>query len=187
MRDHVQPAPARGVDVDLDLLFGAVADVDLHAVGEVQQRFLTDAVAEAVERDLEAGGADLAQHGQQFVVDVLFGRDLQDHALGVQRQRRDQEQELTRDVHVGGPVAHELEQADVRDRLGQHARGGLVRVRLGRSQQLETDDPLDIVEDRLTGDDHRGRAIGLPGKASAVRHTPPIDWSTRAQCRARTP
>ena len=143
MRDHVQPAPARGVDVGLDVLVErsrtsifTLSARSSSASSPMPSRKPSSAILKPAARISRSTV-------EQLVVDGLVGRDLQDDALGVQRQRRDQQQELARDVHVRGPVAHELEQADVGDRLRQHARGRLVRVRLRRGQQLEPDDPLD--------------------------------------------
>ena len=131
--DHLQPAPARGVDVGLDLLLARPATSiftlsarSSSASSPTPSRKPSSAIrkpASRISRSTVSSSSSTCSSA----------RDLQHHALGVQRQRARPQQELTRDVHVRGPVAHQLEQADVGDRLGQHARGRLVRVRLGRA------------------------------------------------------
>ena len=87
VRDHVQPAPARGVDVGLDLLLGAVARRRSSRCRRGPAAPLRRRRRGSRRGRSGSRGADLAQHGEQLVVDVLVGRDLQHDALGVQRQR----------------------------------------------------------------------------------------------------
>ena len=92
----------------------------------------------------------------ELVVDGVGGAQLEHHAIGRERQRAHGQQERARDVDVRRAPTHQALQADVRDRLREHARGRLVRVCRRRREQLEANDLLDVIEDRLTRDDDRG-------------------------------
>ena len=126
---------------------------------------------EAVERDLEARVVGLLERVQQQLVGGLVGGELEDHAVGRERQRPQRQQELTRDVDVHRARAGELGQADVGDRLRQHARGHPAGVVVLRRQQLEGHDPLEVVEDRLAGDDDRFGLVLSPDESDARFHT----------------
>ncbi len=130
---------------------------------------------EAVEGDLEAGVAGLFERVQQQLVDALVGGELEDHAVGRERQRPHGQQELTRDVDVHRARAGQLRQPDVGDRAREHARRRLARILFVlRSQQLEGHDPLEVVEDRLAGDDDRFGLVLSPDESDALLHRPGI-------------
>ena len=113
---------------------------------------------EAVEDDAKARVARLVQDAQQVVVGPLAGVDLEHDPRRIDRKRADGEQELARDVHVHGARAGEAGQADVAEGVREQSRGGLTGLAGGR-QQLERDDSLGVIEDRLPGDDDRKRGV----------------------------
>ena len=105
-----------------------------------------------------ASTASLSTVDQRGVDDLVLD-ELEHGAPRRQRQRPDGEQEVARDVDVGGPVADERVEAEV----GEHARQQRRRHRLRRDrlvrigdrpvQQLVRDDVPAGIEDRLPGDD----------------------------------
>ena len=104
---------------------------ELDHAGELEQRLGLGRVV--VEGDPEAGVARLADDHGERVVRGPVGLDLEHDPLGHARQRPDGEQELARHVHVRGAVAHQAREADVADRLDEHARRGAARIdRAGR-------------------------------------------------------
>jgi hypothetical protein len=98
----------------LERLAGELADVELDRVGVLDELLPAGIEAEVVERDLEAGLAQLGEDVEQRRVHGLALEELEHHALGRQRQRADAEQELARDVDPGQPFADETVEPDGR-------------------------------------------------------------------------
>ena len=80
-RDQRQPAAAQLVDLLDQRGAGQRADVELDDVGEREQRLQSRRQAEAVERDLEAGVARVAQRAEQRGVGAVGADELEDDPL----------------------------------------------------------------------------------------------------------
>ena len=76
---------------------------------------------EVVEREREAGVDRLFEHLDQRGIDLLVLDELEHGAPRLQRERAHVEQELARDVDVGGAIADQQVQAELAERAGHHA------------------------------------------------------------------
>ncbi len=147
------------------LLSGVGPHVQLHVVGDLEQRQVVVARHEAVEGDHVAELAQPPQLGQQLRIEQVGAVQLERHAPGREQRHEAIHDEVAGDLDEAGASAHQRVQPDVGEG-GDHGAGGRDLVVAGTEQQLVGVDVERPVVDRLP----RGEAgDGLAGTGCVDR------------------
>jgi hypothetical protein len=138
----------------------AAEQLDLHDVDVLEQRRALLAPAEVVERDRVAVLTVVRERGDQVVVDLLVLEQLEHHAAAGKRPRERAHEEVARHVDPGEPLAHDLVETDLGERV--HHDGGSRLVVVGEhrdvlvgaaEQKLVSHHVERRIEDRLPRDE----------------------------------
>jgi hypothetical protein len=153
--DRADAATAKLGDQAGELGRGGAAGIDLGELGEIEQRLRRGLAGVAVEGQHVGVLAQAPEALDERLVRHAVGGDLEDDALGAERQRVHREQELGRDVQERRRAAGRLAQAEVAQRAGRHARRRRVRavLALAAIQQLVSGQTAVRIEDRLAGEE----------------------------------
>ena len=130
-------------------------------------------LADIVERDLEAGPAQLAQPARQLRVEGDGFEDLEHEALGRHQMDDVVEQQRAVDIDEAAVRPQHRRHADPAERVRDHLRGRLhvvadigVVMRAGSKQQLVRMERAVAIENRLTAEVdelHGGAWLGVVG------------------------
>jgi hypothetical protein len=143
-----------------------LAGVDLDERGQLEQRLGGRLAGVAIDGQLVAVLAQPAEALEQRLVGRAVGGDLQDHALGPERQRVHREQELGRDVEERGGAPGGRAQPELAQRRGGDPRGRGVRAVLPVTpvQELVAGQPSLGIQDRLACEEHFDVGRGRGGR-----------------------